>query len=333
MRSMLCLLAGLLLVLTVGCGSGGGGGARYVITRLPLASGYDSSQALDINNSGQIVGSLDVSANNSTRPALWQNGQVVDLGALLPANQQGGMANQINDAGQVVGVNHSGAFLYTNSQMTSLPTLVAYAAAINASGLIAGGEQGINPQACTVSNGNVTTLSNLGGASAGASDLNDAGQVVGYARTSVGVLHAVRWLNGQITDLQASSSSGGGASAINTGGQVVGYALVGSHTRALLWQNNSSVDLGTITGFLDSSANAINDAGQIVGTCEVDKGNSSADSHAFLWESGSLQDLNTLIDAQSGWVLTEARGINRQGQIVGRGRFNGTLQAFLLTPR
>ena len=36
---------------------------------------------------------------------------------------------------------------------------------------------------------------------------------------------------------------------------------------------------------------------------------------------------------RSGWVLTEATGINSKGQIVGNGKLNGVFLAFVLTPR
>ena len=41
-----------------------------------------------------------------------------------------------------------------------------------------------------------------------------------------------------------------------------------------------------------------------------------------------MVDLNSLIDPSSGWVLSEANGINDLGQIVG----GGSLGAFILTP-
>jgi uncharacterized protein (TIGR03437 family) len=45
-----------------------------------------------------------------------------------------------------------------------------------------------------------------------------------------------------------------------------------------------------------------------------------------------MQDLNTLIPADTGWILSLASGINDSGQIVGNGAINGVSHAFLLTP-
>ena len=45
-----------------------------------------------------------------------------------------------------------------------------------------------------------------------------------------------------------------------------------------------------------------------------------------------MLDLNSLLPADSGWHLMEARGINNQGMIAGTARINGALRAFLLIP-
>ena len=55
--------------------------------------------------------------------------------------------------------------------------------------------------------------------------------------------------------------------------------------------------------------------------------------HAFVYEGGSMTDLNSLIPAGSGWVLRSATGVNDAGEIVGYGTYQGQLSGFLLTPR
>jgi len=55
--------------------------------------------------------------------------------------------------------------------------------------------------------------------------------------------------------------------------------------------------------------------------------------HAFLYRCGVLQDLNGLIQLDSGWTLTYAAAINDAEQIVGWGTLNGQRRAFLLTLR
>jgi len=45
-----------------------------------------------------------------------------------------------------------------------------------------------------------------------------------------------------------------------------------------------------------------------------------------------MLDLNSLLPADSGWHLIEARGINNRGMIVGTATINGEVRAFLLVP-
>jgi probable HAF family extracellular repeat protein len=46
-----------------------------------------------------------------------------------------------------------------------------------------------------------------------------------------------------------------------------------------------------------------------------------------------MKDLNKLIPTGSGWVLTEADGINASGQIIGMGTHSGQEHGYLLTPQ
>jgi len=48
--------------------------------------------------------------------------------------------------------------------------------------------------------------------------------------------------------------------------------------------------------------------------------------------SSAAPILNSLIPANSGWVITEADAINSSGQIVGSGQFDGQQVAVLLNP-
>jgi hypothetical protein len=72
---------------------------------------------------------------------------------------------------------------------------------------------------------------------------------------------------------------------------------------------------------------AINIFGEVVGTFCLQP--CSGLEHAFIWtkETGWL-DLNNLIPAHSGWVLTVPYDINFWGQISGYGFINGEAHAF-----
>ena len=75
-------------------------------------------------------------------------------------------------------------------------------------------------------------------------------------------------------------------------------------------------------------AYGINAAGQVVGWSYT----SGGAYDAFLYSSGSMVDLNSLIAPSSGWTLLQANAVNDNGQIVGYGTYEGETEAFLLTP-
>jgi probable HAF family extracellular repeat protein len=86
-------------------------------------------------------------------------------------------------------------------------------------------------------------------------------------------------------------------------------------------------DLGTLGG-ASSAAQAINTAGQVVGQSTYIAGVSGlgpdlVNDHAFLWQNGTMIDLNSLLPAGSGWILEDAVAINDKGQIVCSGVSGG----------
>jgi hypothetical protein len=92
-------------------------------------------------------------------------------------------------------------------------------------------------------------------------------------------------------------------------------------------------DLGRYN--IDTVPAAINDSGVIVGSTYGEDGDGDTFTDAFIHTaSGGFQDLNTLIPAGSGWVLTDAVGVNDAGQIICEAdqTSGGDIHAFLLTP-
>ena len=158
-------------------------------------------------------------------------------------------------------------------------------------------------------------LGALGGSWSAAYDINERGEIVGWATTADGFLHAFLWQGGTMTDL--GTLDGGNMSvalAINNRGQVVGYGTItsddpgpGGPYRAFIWQDGVMTDLGTLGG-ADSRARNINDRGQVVGSSETVSGV----GHAFLWENGTMTDLGTL-----GGTGSSAVAINERGQVLG----------------
>ena len=84
----------------------------------------------------------------------------------------------------------------------------------------------------------------------------------------------------------------------------------------LLWQNGTVTNLGNLGGYAWHTPMALNNRGQIVGFSDLpgDQNGANPNFHAFLWtQSRGMQDLGTL----PGDAISEALGINNQGQIVG----------------
>ncbi len=124
------------------------------------------------------------------------------------------------------------------------------------------------------------------------------------------------------------------AYGINASGTVVGAMRSATGTPRHAFRSVGSagatlVDLGTLGG-ARSMAYDINTDGQIVGEAETTNGV----MHAFRWSNGVMIDLNSLLrqPADAGWELLTAKAINDRGEIVGQGRFQGSLRAFLLSP-
>jgi len=87
-------------------------------------------------------------------------------------------------------------------------------------------------------------------------------------------------------------------------------------------------DLGTL-GHFYSWGVGINNSGMVVGYASI----ADNSNHAVIsTDGGTVQDLNDMIPAGTGWVLVEASAINDAGQIVGYGNVHGVDHAFLLTP-
>ena len=222
--------------------------------------GGTDSQAYSINSSGQVVGSATTPGETGnhafrTAPNSPINPATDDLGTLGGSLS---VAYGINDSGQVVGA----------ARKANEPHFVlhAFRKAPNSP---------INPA--------TDELGALGGTQSVAYDINNSGEVVGYAYTT-----------GDATEHAFRTASN---SPINP----------------------ATDDLGTLGG-TTSRAFSINSSGQVVGRASTPD---DADSHGFLYQNGVMYDLNDLVPAGSGWDLGEALSINDAGQIVGWGLLSG----------
>ncbi len=231
-----------------------------VLTDLGALPGFEYSTAGAVNDAGQIVGYSSHTpwgGNADYTAFLWQGGVMIDLHDTLPPGSTWELmfANDINEAGQIVGHGHTPnddyhAFLCHDGEVTDLGTLPDYdsssAHSINNVGQLVGGatKHGFYSstyQAFLWEDGLMVGLGRLTFDNhSGARDINDQGQIVGYSsHTTTSGRRAFLWDDGVMVDLNTLLPPGSdwyleSASAINEAGQIVGYGTISGETRGFL---------------------------------------------------------------------------------------------------
>lgn len=268
-------------------------GQIYTVTSIGPLSGGTLSSATDINSSGSISGYSNFTPSSSTRTLTASGTTLTNLGA--PAGATASWGWGINDSGAIAGsaiVSFQGtAFVYQNGTFTTLPT--------------------------------------LGGSSASARDINNAGQVTGQAAVSNTVNHAFRYnlASGLMEDLGTLGGANSTGYAINANGWIVGtsdVAMTGFATRAFLARPGRSM-FGLTLGGNFSAGYGINDAGKIVGQSSLL--NNDNQRNAFLFTGEAVLNLGTL-----GGTQATAYAINNADVIVGSSLTagdNNTFHAFI----
>jgi probable HAF family extracellular repeat protein len=280
----------------------------YPLNDRDMVSGFSETSTPDPN--GEDV--CGQGTNLICLPFVWRRGVLTALPTLGGNN---GIASEINNRGQVVGVAEK-----TTPDVTCVPPFFLQLGAV------------------VWQNGHAQELPPFpGDPDAVALGINDKGQAVGWSGPCTGVFgnsfHALLWENGTVTDLgNLGGATGNSAADINNQGQVVGSSdLPGDTTgHAFLWQNGVMTDLGTLPGDVSSQSLGINNRGQVVGLSFDASGN----VRGFLWQNGVMTDLNTLIPPGSPLSVLEALGINDRGQIAGYALViaTGEVHGFLATP-
>ncbi|HVW09159.1 MAG TPA: PEP-CTERM sorting domain-containing protein [Bryobacteraceae bacterium] len=242
--------------------------------------GASSSEALGINNSGDIAGEFCPSGGGVCPAFLYSNSLLTNLGTLGGIDA---VATGINEYGQAAGylltsAGPSHAFLYEN--------------------------------------GNMTDIGTLGGSSSIAYGINNSGEVTGNSAIASGDGHAFLYSAGTMTDLGTLGGTFSSGVAINNSGQTVGVSYMPGNGawHAFLDNGGKMTDLGTLGGTV-SEADGVNDSGQVVGFAFTAGGV----SHAFLYSAGTMIDLNSVIDPSLNITLQQAYAINNADQILAIG--------------
>jgi probable HAF family extracellular repeat protein len=251
-------------------------------------------------------------------------------------------------------------FRWQNGGLQALPPLPggynSFATGVNNDGEIAGwAEDGVREPTCNAPqvlqfepvvwepNGNIRQLPPATGDLDGAATaINDKGQVVGISGVCGNAIggasaqHMLLWDRHTTTDL---GNLGGQywhtPMDISQAGNVTGFSdLPGDSVdhpnfNAFFWSKKGGLqNLHTLPGDSLSEGLGINDRDQVVGV-------SLPSSHAFIWQKGSMTDLNTLISPKSNLVLLAGQEINDSGVITGQAqdKNTGALVGFVAVPK
>jgi probable HAF family extracellular repeat protein len=307
--------------------------------------------AFAISDVGVVFGTFmedNGSGTSVLAPAIWQNGVVsapvpfstlwansyLSFTAMNSSGAYSGYADGTSGSSLVPAVWSSGTLTYLPLWGTDTS---GYADDINSSGVLVGGTVGpTGHHAVLWRNGTPSLLSPLtGDVGAVALAITDAGVVYGESdaagqlASGVAISHAVSWQNGIAIALPTVAGEASSfVDAANGSDMVVGEVYLADNlSHAALWRNGTLTVLDTPTGYQESEAFGLDGSGRVVGYAATASGN----AHAILWDNGTETDLNSLLPANSGWVLQYANAINDAGQIVGEGTNNGVDASFLLT--
>ncbi len=318
-----------------------------------------------------LVASDPGSTGSLLRAYLWTSGSMTNLGPLPNAGtNRFARGYAVNDSGTVVGEFNndvSRAFVYSGGTMTGLTRLAGdndngVAHDINNNNVVVGissNGTASRPTQWTF-NGKAYVSTDLGTIAGTVTStgrgwaINDSGTVVGVSQNAAATSQPTRWIGGVATNLGSlgDGTRFGQAYGVNNIGLIVGATQTGQTvgiltgtssttpiTRAFRWQDEAMTELPPFNLYVSpgntgpdtnyhSEAKDVNDAGLVVGNSQRI---ASSPAVATIWLNGVPIDLNTLIPADSGWILRSAEGVNDQGDIVGFGTFNGTTRAFMLT--
>lgn len=282
-------------------------GERFINgTGNPLAFRYKNGQlvtlrsdavATDINDSGVAVGT-DVTGGLAFKP----DGSIVSLGT-VPNTYPSGLT--INNSGEIAGISFVAgiaacAGTLTFFSLTGPPNatnVTAIEAVLNNSGTVVVAQYPQFDPGCpdpivpvyypSLSNVPLPANLSMNPNNAAITDINDAGDVIGYSTASNAPLASFYVHNGSPTEITPPSGNNEiGANGINNRAWIVGFMenSAQSHpvSHAFVWIAGTTTDLNTLlpagcAGWTLNSAADVNDGGVIVGT-----GTLKGTAHGFM---------------------------------------------------
>jgi probable HAF family extracellular repeat protein len=226
---------------------------------------------IDINNRGQIVGTLD----DADGAYLWTKGTLVALGTL-----DGSFTYPVavSDRGQVVGMSSTAdestvPFLWSRGRMRQLPLNTV--SDINNRGQVAGGllPAAGGYHACVWRAGRITDLG------AGAFDrsntyrINDKGWVIGWIFSPEQYERGALWRNGTMTDVGTLGGNLTHLTAINDRGEILAMSQVpDGNVHPALWWRGVLTDLTAAGIGADTDLADLNNRGDIAASIRTEWG-------------------------------------------------------------
>jgi uncharacterized membrane protein len=186
--------------------------------------------------------------------------------------------------------------------------------------------------------GILSILPTLGAGMASALSINRAGESVGYAAAVPnGDLHAVFFTaDGGLIDLHDPAQGRSSFARVLTDtGRIYGQLTTPTGARAFVTALHQPLTLlAPLQGDQETRIGGGNASGMAVGTStRYGPTPYAVSTRAVLWEQGVPTPLLSLLTPPpAGWTLSEARGINDAGTIIGMGLLNGVRHGFALVP-
>ena len=278
---------------------------------------------VDVGNNGQVLftkfvlvpddngGFERVDFGGTSASEMNNHGEIIDLGCIWVPDGAGGYSREPVDLPWAYGLNDAGDVAGSKSTGRWSP-FVQWA------------------------DGEVVGLGTLGGLGGYAIDINDRGEVCGYAWNTEGNEHAFYWT--EETGMIDVGTFGGEISrstSINNKGEIVGAANDEEEKYvAFLWSKDDGLlSLGMLGGATydrKSVAMDINNRSIVVGNGY----DANGVEHGFVWsKQRGLRDLNDMIDGEYGVIVNRAAGLNDHGQILVKGTSSsGEKRCYLLNP-
>jgi fibronectin-binding autotransporter adhesin len=274
-----------------------------------------------VNNSGVMFGSSGASSTVTTgAPTVWQNGSAYNLPLPL-----------YSGAGQVYGCNNLNL---------AVGTVGSASGGLDQAALF----HYYGPNSSSNYTSDLTEPTTNGGKLQNAYGINDSYQIVGTANDPNNAALTVPFFldlgAGATTATIIPTSSPAFNSAIpfaiSNNGLVTGSeSLYGSSGQPFLYNNSSgtTVQIPLVTGSSQGGARGVNSSGEVVGT------DSGQYALPYLFDGTSSYLLSSLLvnNTSGAWHLSDNTssggfGIADNGDVVGRGYYNGVLTGFVMVP-